>query len=543
MDWIEEGIHQVETSGHGRTGHDGAGGRAGPAENDGSFGVGFGAGNGFFEGVTPMRWRLLMGASAALAWLAAGEVRAETDPAYWQWAQRPPMGWNSWDCFGTTVTEAQAKAEADYMAKNLKSHGWEYVVVDIQWFEAGNKVGRMTQQSYPANDFLKPAELRRYRGAAVYSMDGYGRFLPAPNRFPSAANGAGFKPLADYIHSLGLKFGIHFLRGIPRLAVAQNTTILGTNYHAADIADENNTCPWNPDMYGVDMTKPGAQAYYNSLYDMFASWGVDFVKVDDISARTYQEPEIEAIRRAIDQTGRPMVLSLSPGATPLAAGEKVERSANMWRVSDDFWDRWQSLYEQFQRLHDWTPYRGPGHFPDGDMLPLGIIAAQKPTKFTQDEQYTLMTLWCIARSPLIHGGDMTKMDDFTLSLLTNDEVLAVDQNSMGNKELFNQDGLIAWVADVPGTADKYVAVFNARDKSPLPPNAYATPASGEVVPVNLASLGFTGPVNVRDLWRHYDIGQRDGAFNPSVPWHGAQLYRLSPVKVAAKAVIPGRRSG
>ena len=490
-----------------------------------------------------MRWRLLTGASVALTWLAAGELRADTDPAYWQWAQRPPMGWNSWDCFGTTVTEAQAKAEADYMAKNLKSHGWQYIVVDIQWFEAGNKAGRMSQQSYPANDFLKPPEQRRYRGKAVYSMDAHGRFLPAPNRFPSAANGAGFKPLADYVHSLGLKFGIHFLRGIPRLAVAQNTTIPGTNYHAADIADENSTCPWNPDMYGVDMTKPGAQAYYNSLYDLFASWGVDFVKVDDISARTYQQPEIEAIRRAIDQTGRPMVLSLSPGATPLASGENVERNANMWRVSDDFWDRWQSLYEQFKRLRDWTPYRGPGHFPDGDMLPLGIIAAQKPTKFTQDEQYTLMTLWCIARSPLIHGGDMTKMDDFTLSLLTNDEVLAVDQNSTGNRELFNQNGLIAWVADVPGTADKYVAVFNTRDKAPLPPDSIATSAGGDVVPVNLASIGFTGPVNVRDLWRHYDIGRRDGAFNPMVSWHGAEIYRISPVKVAASAVIPGRRGG
>jgi hypothetical protein len=432
------------------------------------------------------------------------------------------MGWNSWDCFGTTVTEAQTKAEADYMAKNLKDHGWQYIVVDIEWYEAGHKDAR-DAHTYLGNPYLVPGE--RYRGTAQYSLDEFGRFVPAPNRFPSAANGVGFKALADYIHGLGLKFGVHLLRGIPREAVARNLPIKGTNYHAADIADKTNLCRWNPDMYGIDMSKPGAQEYYNSVFELFAQWGVDFVKVDDI-ARPYHRLEIEAIRHAIDLSGRPMVLSLSPGATPVADAANVEQNANMWRVSDDFWDTWKDargggLFPQFAHLRDWTPFRGPGHFPDGDMLPLGLVNLNQPTKLTHDEQYTLLTLWSIARSPLIHGGDLTKTDDFTLSLLTNDEVLAVDQNSANNHELFNQNGFIAWVANVPGSPDKYVAVFNTND-----------PALGPAtVPVSLAACGFSGLVRVRDLWLQKDLYDTRNEFASLINPHGAQLYRLTPIKI------------
>jgi len=447
------------------------------------------------------------------------KLHADDSPSYWKFADQPPMGWNSWDCFGTTITEEQTKAQADYMAKNLKAHGWEYVVVDIQWYEDGTK-GPRDIQNYLANAYLTPQEVRKYHGTAHYNLDEFGRFVPSPTRFPTAANGAGFKALADYVHGLGLKFGVHIVRGIPREAVEKNMSIKGTQLHAADVADKQNLCPWNPDMYGVDMTKPGAQEYYNSEYQLFADWGVDLVKVDDASARKYQQPEIEGIRKAIDKTGRPMVLSLSPGATPLTAGSNVEMNANIWRVSDDFWDRWLSLYEQFKRLADWTPYRGPGHFPDGDMLPLGMVKLNQPTKFTRDEQYTLMTLWSIARSPLIHGGDLTKTDDFTLSLLTNDEVLAVDQKSANNHELFNHDKLVAWVADVPGSADKYLAVFNAQD----------APAGAQAVRVTLADAGFTGAVRVRDLWLNKDLVEVKGEFAPIINPHGAGLYRISAVK-------------
>lgn len=395
----------------------------------------------------PLAWRFFVPSALLFAAMSALPSSATPVSDFNAWADTPPMGWNSWDCFGTTVTEAQTKAQADFMAAKLKSHGWRYIVVDIQWY----------QPTARGHDYIPDAKL---------AMDGYGRLMPAPEKFPSAASGAGFKPLADHVHSLGLKFGIHLMRGIPRQAVRQNTPILGGTHHAADVADTSSICSWNPDMYGVDIRRPGGQEYYDSLFALYAGWGVDFVKVDDIS-RPYDEVqklEIEAIRRAIAKTGRPIVLSLSPGETPLARGEHVAAHANMWRISDDFWDQWPQLLSQFKRLHDWTPHRRPGAWPDADMLPLGRVEFGRPTRFTRDEQFTLMSLWAIARSPLMHGGDMTQTDDFTLSLLTNDEVLAVNQRSSGNRQLFRTpDGLVAWVANAPETGDRYLALFNTRE--------------------------------------------------------------------------------
>ena len=281
---------------------------------------------------------------AAQAVLGAEQKPTEQGSAFLQWAQKPPMGWNSWDCFATTVTEAQTKAHADYMAEHLKRYGWEYVVVDIQWYEP-------------------EAKSFNYRKGAKLVMDEWGRLWPATNRFPSAASNVGFKALADYVHGKGLKFGVHLLRGIPRQAVEQNTPIKGTSHHAADIADKTSICPWNTDMYGVDMSKPGAQEYYNSVFRLFAEWGVDFVKVDDISRPVSSSAEIEAIRKAIDRTGRPMVLSLSPGETPLAEGEHVSQHANMWRISDDFWDKWPRIARTVRAPAEMDRVSRPRTFP------------------------------------------------------------------------------------------------------------------------------------------------------------------------------------
>ncbi len=361
--------------------------------------------------------------------LAVNTLAAETtspNTLFLDWAPRPPMGWNSWDSFGCTVTEELTKANTDYMADKLAAHGWQYIVVDIQWYEPQSK----------GFDYAPNPQV---------TMDEWGRLWPVAKKFPSATNGLGFKRLADYVHGKGLKFGLHLLRGIPREAVKRNTPILGTKFHAADIADTNSICRWNPDMFGVDMSKPGAQEYYDSVFQLFAAWDLDFVKVDDLS-RPYHQPEIEALRKAIDHSGRAMVFSTSPGDTPLSAGPHVATHANQWRVSDDFWDDWKPLKEQFKRLHDWTPFRGAGHWPDADMLPLGNVRAVEPkgwTRFTTNEQITLMTLWAIARSPLIMGGHLPKNDAFTLSLLTNDEVLAVNQRSANNRQLFRTNDLIA----------------------------------------------------------------------------------------------------
>jgi hypothetical protein len=272
-------------------------------------------------------------------------------------------------------------------------------------------------------------------------------------------------------------------------------------------------------MFGVDMAKPGAQAYYDSIMALAASWEVDFVKIDDLS-RPYHLPEIEAIRKAIDKTGRAIVLSTSPGATPVGQGGHVRQHANQWRISDDFWDNWSALQAQFQRLHDWTPYRGPGYFPDADMLPLGKLEGGSPsatgrsTYFTTNEQFALMSLWAITRSPLIHGGDMTQMDGFTLSLLTNAEVIAVNQFSTHNRQLFRTNNFIAWVADDVNSPDKYLALFN-------------TSGSSSAIPVNLGLIGFTNACSIRSLWNKTDLGSFTGSFSPTLAAHRGQVYRLS----------------
>jgi len=208
-------------------------------------------------------------------------------------------------------------------------------------------------------------------------------------------------------------------------------------------------------------------------------------------------------------------------------GAHVASHANQWRISDDFWDNWKALQEQFTRCHNWEPFIGAGHFPDADMLPLGTLdMGRRKSRFNREEQYTMMTLWSIFRSPLIMGGDLTKMDAFTKSLLTNPEVIAVNQNSTGNRQLFRRDGFVAWIADVPGSTDRYLAVFNTRDK-PADTNFPMVLK----VEAKLAEAGFTGACKIRDLWRKEDIGERTGVFAPEIPWHGAGLYRLSGQRV------------
>jgi hypothetical protein len=303
-------------------------------------------------------------------------------------------------------------------------------------------------------------------------MDEFGRLLPSQLRFPSSVNGKGFKPLSDYIHSKGLKFGIHIMRGIPVEAVKKNTPIFGSTFKAQDIYSPEDQCRWLHDMYTVVAEKKGAQEYYDSLFKLYASWGVDFIKVDDLSS-LYHTKEIEMIRRAINKTGRKIVLSTSPGETPLTDADHVKSHANMWRIVGDFWDNWTQLKEHFEVCNRWSPYIGNGHFPDADMLPLGRIGIRaengddRMSRFSKDEQISLMSLFAIFRSPLMFGGDLPSTDKFTLSLLTNKEVLSVNQFSKNNKQLFRQNDIIAWTADDPKTGDKYLALFNTQDQEAI----------------------------------------------------------------------------
>ncbi|USN99533.1 MAG: NPCBM/NEW2 domain-containing protein [Phycisphaeraceae bacterium] len=383
-------------------------------------------------------------------------------------APTPPMGWNSWDCYGSSVVESEVRANADYMAANLKEFGWEYIIVDIRWY-IGNPGDHWYNTSNP-----------------VVHLDANGRILPAPNRFPSADGGngvnLGFKPLADYVHSLGLKFGVHMMRGIKQEAWNQNLPIAGSSFRTRDIVrntwDSGQTdtgAAWLHDCYGMDKTDE-AQAYYNSLFNLYAEWGVDYVKVDDM-LRDYSHPndsyyadEIEMIRAAIDQTGRPMVLSLSPGDAPLEHGAHTKQYANMWRITNDLWDDWSPLYVMFQRAYEWTPFRGDGTWPDNDMLPLGHlgirahVGGDRMSNLTHDEQRTLMTLWFMSRSPLMFGGDMPTNDAFTLSLMNNPEALAVNQASSNNRQVFRVNDKVAWAADAPD-GGTYLGVFNLDDSS------------------------------------------------------------------------------
>jgi len=422
-------------------------------------------------------------------------------PAIAQLAATPPMGWNSWDSYGTTVRENEVKANADAMAAKLKPFGWQYIVVDIQWYEPN-------------------AQAHGYRPNAKLSMDEHGRLIPAGNRFPSAKDGQGFKPLGDYVHNKGLKFGIHILRGIPRQAVVENSPISGTSIHAGDIADQNSLCRWNTDMYGVDMTKPGAQAYYDSIVAQYAKWGVDFIKADDMSS-PYHKAEIEGLHKAILHSGRPIVLSLSPGPAPLTEVASLRDNAQMWRIEDDLWDNWKSVKNMNARIEAWSKLVEPGHWPDADMLPLGHIGLRaergndRLSLLTQDEQHTLMTLWSIARSPLMFGGDLLTLDPFTTTLLTNGAILSVNQHSTENHIAYSQGDLRIWTARSTGANHrKYIAIFNLGD----------TPVAQHLI---WQQIGWKNPAGVlQELWSNKKVPGSAGLDIQLAP-HASAIYSVS----------------
>ncbi len=424
------------------------------------------------------------------------------------YAKTPPMGWNSWDCYGASVTEQEVRANAEYMARYLKQYGWKYVIVDIQWYEP-------------------LASGTEYHNLAELCMDEYGRLLPAVNRFPSAAGEQGFRPLSDYVHSLGLKFGIHLMRGIPRQAVYLNTPIKGTDYRAKDAADGFNVCLWNQDMYGMktgcdakDTALAAAQAYYNSLIELYSEWGVDYIKVDDLAAPNYRKEEIEMIRQAIDASDRAIVFSASPGDTPLEAAKHCVENLNLWRVSNDFWDEWRLLYKQFGLMKDWNPYMAAGHFPDADMIPIGHLCVRtnadynptRFTRFTKEEQLTMLSLWAMSRSPLILGCELTDLDEFSLSLITNSEVIEINQQSTGNQEHSRHDDCPVWVAK--GTENQtYVGLFNLNEDA-------------RIVGVIFEELGLKGEQRVVDVWSQKELGNATEFVSYCLKPHESRLIKL-----------------
>ncbi len=430
-------------------------------------------------------------------------------------APTPPMGWNSYNCFGASVEESEVKANADYMAVRLKQHGWQYVVVDFCW----------SYPHPPGSSQSPPPQFRLEMDQAPVpwlGMDEYGRLMPDTRKFPSAAGGLGFKPLADYVHGLGLKFGIHIMRGIPRQAVWAKSKILGTPGITADqIVDTTSVCPWLNNMWGVNMDRSGAQAYYNSLFNLYASWGVDYVKMDDVDGDPgypYRRSEVEAVHKAIAQCGRPIVLSLSLNLK-WENREHVAANAELWRISMDFWDNWNQLEKQFDHCAQWAAFTRPNAFPDADMLQVGKLSKRGPvgaerfSLLTDNELFTHLTLWSIFRSPLMMGGNMPENTPFVEKLLTNDEVIAVNQQGYDARPLFKRDGMCVWTSKNPGSPDLNLAFFNLGE----------TPKE---VSVSLAELGLKGKWQVRDLWEQQDLGSTTDKISYPVHPHGARLFRV-----------------
>ncbi|MDE6055998.1 MAG: glycoside hydrolase family 27 protein [Lachnospiraceae bacterium] len=429
--------------------------------------------------------------------------------------KKAPMGWNSYDYYDTTVTEEQVKSNADYMAVHMKDSGWEYIVVDIEWYAKDAGTLRDKYQYIPFGD---------------EEIDEFGRLFPAVNRFPSAAGGKGFGPLAEYVHNLGLKFGIHIMRGIPRKAAHEHMPVFGTNVTANEIADPSSICRWNPDMYGVRKDAEGAQEYYDSIINLYAQWGVDFIKCDDIcNTNTYpHDPysaahEVEMLQRAIQKSGRNIVLSLSPGPALIEKSWHYEKYANMWRITDDFWDQWDLLRNMFDRCELWQNHVAEGSYPDCDMLPLGKLGkgfgkAEWDTNFTKDEQITMMTLWCIFGSPLMIGAELTKLDAWTLDLLTRKDILKLVSNDYVGKQFEKKDDHAIWSCLNKVTGEKYLAFFNFKE------TAQEIKCSVREVE-QFADIEVTADY-AKELWSQKEIALHGNILIDTVPSHGARLFQL-----------------
>lgn len=452
---------------------------------------------------------------AALLVLPSGGRAQNTPatlPAFYSFAPAPPMGWNSYDAFGDSVTEKEILANASYMKTYLLAHGWNTIIIDFRWYDPE-----------PTGD---DHVLNQKRAGAKLTADAFGRMLPAPNRFPSAeADGErGFKPLADQLHAMGLKFGFHYMRGIPRQAVYSKTPIADGKFSADEAADTNSRCSWCPDMFGVRNNDAG-QAWYDAMFKLYASWGLDYIKVDDLSL-PYSRSEIEQIRKAIDRSGRQIVFSTSPGPTPVRQARHIMVNANLWRISGDFWDTWSKLDQQFDLIYGWRDTGGVGHWPDADMIPFGHICIRSKAggtdrvcRYTQDEQITLISFWSLAPSPLMLGGNLPDNTPWDLSVLTNDEVLAIDQDSLGKQATrvwrrpVGSSFIEAWLKELKD-GSHVIGVFN-RDAAP------------HDATLNWSDAHLPAKLQVRDVWLHKDLGKDMKQLVVSLPPHGSELFKLS----------------
>lgn len=405
--------------------------------------------------------------------------------------QTPFMGWSSWSYIGKYPTEAKIEAQARVEASRLKSPGYNYILLD-DWY------------------YLNPA----------ITVDQYGRWMVDTTEFPG-----GIMPVANYVHGLGLKFGFYVTPGIPVAAVKQNTPIQGTTYHARDIADTSKA-EINYDfgsstkhivMYYINYSKQGAQAFINSWANQLASWGVDFLKIDGVGSFDIQD--IEAWSKALKQTGRPIIYDLS-NTLDVNRGSTWRADANAWRIDGDVecyscgskLTRWSNVATRFTDAPKWVNYAGLEGWNDLDALQISDGAARDG--ISNDERQAYMTLWSIEASPLYVGDDLTHMDSYGFSLLTNDEVIAVDQAGHVAHPVSQSSDQQVWFSN-NGNGTYTVALFNlGRSKA--------------TVTVNWSSLGFNGSGSVRDLWSHTNLGKFTDSFSAPLNMHASRLLMVTP---------------
>ena len=386
-------------------------------------------------------------------------------------AQKPPLGWNSYDSYRGQLNEEEALRNLEVFAKKLAPHGYEYFVIDFGWYSEGACV---------------PGSLRPWGNDPFdFSLDSNGYPVGSRTYFPH-----GMKPIADRAHALGVKFGLHMMRGMLRKAWEFNLPVKGTSYRMRDIADTKNICSWATYTYGVDMTKPGAQEYYDGLIQHLADIGVDFIKYDDLVP---WPAEMEAIGRAVAKSKREIVLSLSPGDDTTPKHKEHYEWGHMLRITSDVWDSHHCLDSSFKRWRDWQGSAGPGFWPDMDMLCLGTLCGMidpvgkgarskmkpeeigrtdlekvffRPSHFTPAQERTFMTMRALCASPLFMGGCLIRSEQRVFDLITNRDMLACDQNGVCGTFKHVEGDIEIWLAPKKGVSGQgWIGIFNRNEKA------------------------------------------------------------------------------
>lgn len=406
-------------------------------------------------------------------------------------ALTPPMGWSSWNCWGDAVSQEKVLSSARAMVgKGLRDHGWTYINIDDGW--------------------------QGPRGGPLNAIQ--------PNRkFPN------MKALADDIHALGLKFGIYSSpwRGTYAGYIGGSSDSADGTYAWVQAGEVNEDFRLNKDPKGPD-AKPhwvnwtfGQHSFAAQDARQWADWGVDYLKYDwfpnDVA-------HVEEMTNALRSTGRDIVYSLSNTGIYDSAADYM-RLAQLWRTTGDIVDTWESVSRNGFSQDRWAAFTGPGHWSDPDMLVLGHVGwgpHLHPTRLTPDEQYSHMSLWCLLSAPLLIGCDVSQMDDFTLSLLTNDEVLAINQDALGKQatQVSNDQGKVVYAKTLEDGSFA-VGLFNRGES--------ATRVGVKWGPwgtLPTARVGMT--YRVRDLWRQQDLGEYKDSFEAEVAPHGVVLIRLIP---------------